>query len=226
MCKAYSGDPSIDLLRSFLNLGHAEDWLTLSSRGGADVPKALTKPVTHLENWKGLKTSWKYSPKKPMDFRSFMIQGVDGEFNFLPEGDVDGNQSFTKSVNNEALVINVDPIFVVHPYDVTENIVDSHNISADKGELSLIGPDAPSYLEEGKRLTVAGKRKVVCCSHGEGPPATGSESSASSKLGFGDASSPLMLIVTHIVTPPDGAWAEYVSGGVTTLNISSVKHKE
>ncbi|GJZ01601.1 hypothetical protein Tco_0519562, partial [Tanacetum coccineum] len=34
--------------------------------GGADVPKALTKPVTHLENWKGLKTSWKYSPKKPV----------------------------------------------------------------------------------------------------------------------------------------------------------------
>ncbi|GJZ83589.1 hypothetical protein Tco_0648762 [Tanacetum coccineum] len=66
MCKAYGGEPSVDLLRSFLNLGRAGDWLTLSSRGGTDVPKALTKPVTHLENWKGLKTSWKYSPKKPV----------------------------------------------------------------------------------------------------------------------------------------------------------------
>ncbi|GJR37302.1 hypothetical protein Tco_1212986 [Tanacetum coccineum] len=52
MCKAYGGEPSVDLLRSFLNLGRAGDWLTLSSRGGADVPKALTKLVTHLENWK------------------------------------------------------------------------------------------------------------------------------------------------------------------------------
>nr|GFC42216.1 reverse transcriptase domain-containing protein [Tanacetum cinerariifolium] len=28
------------------------------------------------------------------------------------------------------------------------------------------------------------------------------------------------------VTPPDGAWTEYVSGGVTLLRISSIKHKE
>ncbi|GKG11159.1 hypothetical protein Tco_0342559, partial [Tanacetum coccineum] len=26
------------------------------------------------------------------------------------------------------------------------------------------------------------------------------------------------------VTPPDGAWMEYVSGGVTLLSISSTKH--
>nr|GFB06153.1 PAS domain-containing protein tyrosine kinase family protein [Tanacetum cinerariifolium] len=28
------------------------------------------------------------------------------------------------------------------------------------------------------------------------------------------------------VTPPDGAWMEYVTGGVTLLRISSTKHKE
>ncbi|GKC95180.1 hypothetical protein Tco_1160622, partial [Tanacetum coccineum] len=32
----------------------------------------------------------------------------------------------------------------------------------------------------------------------------------------------LAVLVTH----PDGAWTEYVSGGVTLLNISSTKHKE
>ncbi|GKD25278.1 hypothetical protein Tco_1231492, partial [Tanacetum coccineum] len=48
--KTYGGKPSVDLLRSFLNLGYAGDWLTPSSRGGADVPKGLTKPVSHLEN--------------------------------------------------------------------------------------------------------------------------------------------------------------------------------
>nr|GEY93501.1 hypothetical protein [Tanacetum cinerariifolium] len=31
---------------------------------------------------------------------------------------------------------------------------------------------------------------------------------------------------THIVTPLDGDWTEYVSGGVTLLRISSTKHKE
>ncbi|GKE33556.1 hypothetical protein Tco_1452878 [Tanacetum coccineum] len=51
--KAYGGEPYVDLLQSFLNLGRAGDWLTLSNRGGADVPKALIKPITHLENWKG-----------------------------------------------------------------------------------------------------------------------------------------------------------------------------
>ncbi|GKF07038.1 hypothetical protein Tco_0041262, partial [Tanacetum coccineum] len=33
---AYGGEPSVDLFRSFLNLGRASDWLTLSNRGGAD----------------------------------------------------------------------------------------------------------------------------------------------------------------------------------------------
>ncbi|GKA97829.1 hypothetical protein Tco_0825723, partial [Tanacetum coccineum] len=51
MCKAYGGEPSVDLLRSFLNLGPAGDWLALSNKGGgADVPKALHNPITHLGN--------------------------------------------------------------------------------------------------------------------------------------------------------------------------------
>ncbi|GJR32667.1 hypothetical protein Tco_1108899 [Tanacetum coccineum] len=40
--------PSVDLLRSFLNLGRAGDWFALSNRGGADVPKALTKLFNFL----------------------------------------------------------------------------------------------------------------------------------------------------------------------------------
>nr|GEX60347.1 hypothetical protein [Tanacetum cinerariifolium] len=31
---------------------------------------------------------------------------------------------------------------------------------------------------------------------------------------------------SEVVTPPDGAWTECVSGGVTLLHISSTKHKE
>nr|GEV49543.1 hypothetical protein [Tanacetum cinerariifolium] len=72
-----------------------------------------------------------------MDFRSFMIQGVDGEFNFLPEGGLDENQSFTKYMNNEALVINAEPISSVRPSNIAENM-DSHNILYDEGGLSPI----------------------------------------------------------------------------------------
>ncbi|GJU36504.1 hypothetical protein Tco_1184858 [Tanacetum coccineum] len=77
MCKAYEGEPTVNLLRSFLNLGRVADWLTLSNRGSVDVPIALVKPITHLANW------------KEMDFRSFMMQEIDGEFKFLPEGYID-----------------------------------------------------------------------------------------------------------------------------------------
>ncbi|GJS91672.1 hypothetical protein Tco_0774308 [Tanacetum coccineum] len=66
-----------------------------------------------------------------------------------------------QSLNNEAPVINAEPISVVHPLNIDKKIVDSHNISFDDGGLSLIGLDAPSYLEEGKRSMIAGKRKVV-----------------------------------------------------------------
>nr|GEW65809.1 hypothetical protein [Tanacetum cinerariifolium] len=95
-----------------------------------------------------------------MDFRSFIIQGVDGEFNFLPEGGLDENQCSTKSVNNEAPVINAEPIFAMHPLDIAKNIMDSQNTSYEEGGLSSIGPDAPSYLEVGKRSKVVGKRKA------------------------------------------------------------------
>ncbi|GJU36840.1 ribonuclease H-like domain-containing protein [Tanacetum coccineum] len=52
MCKAYGGEPTVDLLRYFLNLGPAGDWLTLSNRGNADAPKSVLKPITYLRNWK------------------------------------------------------------------------------------------------------------------------------------------------------------------------------
>ncbi|GJV97926.1 hypothetical protein Tco_1549503 [Tanacetum coccineum] len=228
--EAYGGEPSVDLLRSFLNIGRAGDWLTLSSR----FPELLLEdnkfdkksfkdkiplfpqmdplydqittypcnvqtfpdPILYLA---GQKTSWKYSPKKhviyhrrqEMDFRSFMIQGVDGEFNFLPEEGLDKNRSSIKFVNNEAPVINAEPISIVHPSNIIKNIVDSHNISSDEGGLSLIGLDAPSYLEEGKRLMISGKRKVAVGSHREGPHQKAQKVLAQASKVAGDASSPL-----------------------------------
>ncbi|GKC40455.1 hypothetical protein Tco_1052839 [Tanacetum coccineum] len=128
--------------------------------GGADVPKALTKPVTHLENYKGLKTSWKYSPKNllfvEIDFRSYMVQGIDGEFNFLPKGGLDENRGSlsAKSMNNKTPMIDTEPISVVHPSNVYKNIIDSYNTSLKEDELSQVGPSLSP--EAGEKSKVAG----------------------------------------------------------------------
>nr|GEV56614.1 hypothetical protein [Tanacetum cinerariifolium] len=62
-----------------------------------------------------------------------------------------------KSMNNEALLINAEPISVMHPSNIVENIVDSRNTSSKEGGLSSISPDAPSYLEAQKVPAQASK---------------------------------------------------------------------
>ncbi|GKB10453.1 hypothetical protein Tco_0844376 [Tanacetum coccineum] len=134
MCKEYGGEQSLDLLWAFLNLGHAGDWLTLSNRGGACIPKALTKP---------------------MDFRSFMVGGIDGEFHFEPEGGFaggEGNSPSNMSVNNEAPVIDVAPLNSSPPSHVAENVGDSNDVS--------LGEDIVGETERLRNSSkVAGKRK-------------------------------------------------------------------
>nr|GEY89525.1 hypothetical protein [Tanacetum cinerariifolium] len=84
---------------------------------------------------------------------SFMIQRIDGEFNFLLEGGLDENQGSlsAKSVNNETPMIDVKPISTVHPLNVSKNIVNSYNTSPEEDELSPVGPFAsPKAGEESK----------------------------------------------------------------------------
>nr|GEU71438.1 hypothetical protein [Tanacetum cinerariifolium] len=166
MCKAYGGEPSVDLLRAFLNLGLTSNLLTLSNRVPSEYSELLLEdikldknsfkdvlptyaqddplyhqistypcnvrtfsdPILYLI---GLKTSWKHSPKIPIiyyrekdGFRSFMMEGIDGEFHFIPEGGAGYEGSFpsTKSVNNEAPTINAEPLTVVHPSKFAKNI--------------------------------------------------------------------------------------------------------
>ncbi|GJW66370.1 hypothetical protein Tco_0120794 [Tanacetum coccineum] len=178
--KAYGGEPSVDLLRSFLNLGRAGDWLTLSNRGGVDMPKALIKPITHLENW------------KEMDFRSFVIQGIDGEFNFLPEKGFDDNQGSlsTKSVNNETPIIDVEPISTAHPSNVAENIVDSGNTSSED-VLLLVHPSTSSFPKASEKLNVAGKRKLTVDGLREGSHHGARKVPVQASKVVGDASTPL-----------------------------------
>ncbi|GJR60799.1 hypothetical protein Tco_1502961 [Tanacetum coccineum] len=148
----------------------------------------------------GLKTSWKYSPKKPVIYHrrqgthlSFMVQGIDGEFNFLPEGGLDeklGSLS-TKSVNNETPMIDVEPISDVHPSNVVENIIDSYNTSLEEDELSPVGPSASPYLEAGEKSKAARKRKLTIDAPGEGFHKRAQNSLARASKVAGDASTPL-----------------------------------
>ncbi|GKD68987.1 hypothetical protein Tco_1323077, partial [Tanacetum coccineum] len=76
-----------------------------------------------------------------MDLRSFMMEGVDGEFNFIPEGGLDkeGNSPSTRSVNNEAPTIDAEPLTTVHPSKFAKNLGDSNDALSDQDEVTLIG---------------------------------------------------------------------------------------
>ncbi|GKD30990.1 hypothetical protein Tco_1241768 [Tanacetum coccineum] len=70
-----------------------------------------------------------------MDFRSFMMEGIDGEFRFQPEGGVGdgkGSSPSIKSINNEALVIDVKPLNFAPPSQFAKNIMDSNNAPLEK----------------------------------------------------------------------------------------------
>ena len=53
MCKAYGFEPSLTVLRGFVNLYPGRDWVTIAKRSEYDVPHLLTKPFSNIRNWKG-----------------------------------------------------------------------------------------------------------------------------------------------------------------------------
>ncbi|GJU44618.1 hypothetical protein Tco_1201884 [Tanacetum coccineum] len=128
----------------------------------------------------GLKTTWEHSPKKPviyhrgqeMDFRSFMLGGVDGELNFLPaEGASKGqNSPSVKFVNNNAPVIDATPLSSVYPSNVVENVVVSDDPSYGEDEQTLIGPSLSPHPEASKKFKILGKRKVAFSVPGKALP--------------------------------------------------------
>ncbi|GJW47366.1 hypothetical protein Tco_0079012 [Tanacetum coccineum] len=95
-----------------------------------------------------------------MDFRSFMLEGVDGEFNFLPgEGVSEGrNSPFAKFVNKDAHVIGATPLSSVYPLNIVENVADSDDSSCREDEKTLVGPSLPPHPEASKKLKILGKR--------------------------------------------------------------------
>ncbi|GKC70363.1 hypothetical protein Tco_1116246, partial [Tanacetum coccineum] len=122
-----------------------------SRRGGSGhmVPKAVTKPITHI---------------KEMDFRSFIIEGIDGEFHFEPEGGVgdgEGSSPSIRSVNNEAPVIDHEPHNSAPPSQFAENIRDS-NDAPSKNDVV----DEARNRKLGKSSKATRKRKHIAESSG------------------------------------------------------------
>ncbi|GKA59780.1 hypothetical protein Tco_0759093 [Tanacetum coccineum] len=132
MCKAYGGKPSVDLLRSFLNLSPAGNWLTLSYKGASGIPSTLTKPITHLERWKG---SFFFIEKKIISSKYPQLLLEDNKLDKKsfkdkipthPQEDplILGISPSTKSVNNEAPIIQAELITTIPPSGLVENIDD------------------------------------------------------------------------------------------------------
>nr|GEV98219.1 3-epi-6-deoxocathasterone 23-monooxygenase [Tanacetum cinerariifolium] len=102
-----------------------------------------------------------------MDFKSFMMEGINDEFYSEPEGGVgddEGSSSSTRSVNNEAPVIDVEPITSVPPSQFFENTGDSDDASSDKDEVILVDSDVTDKAKNqnvGKYSKVTGKRKQI-----------------------------------------------------------------
>ncbi|GKC23561.1 hypothetical protein Tco_1025711 [Tanacetum coccineum] len=76
-----------------------------------------------------------------MDFRSFMMEGVDGEFHFSPEGGIGNEEANSPSmifVNIETLVTYAEPITVVAPSQFVKNMADSDDAPSEKDKVILI----------------------------------------------------------------------------------------
>ncbi|GJX52148.1 reverse transcriptase domain-containing protein [Tanacetum coccineum] len=109
------------------------------------------------DSYAGLTSTWKHSLKKPgiyhwgheMHFRSFMLGGVDDELNFLlAKGASEGrNSPSTKSVSNNAPMIDATPLSSVYPSNVAKNVADSDDPSYGEDEQTLIGPSLSPHPE-------------------------------------------------------------------------------
>ncbi|GKF65835.1 hypothetical protein Tco_0192352, partial [Tanacetum coccineum] len=118
-------------------LGRAGDWLTLSNRGSADVPIALDKPIT---TWRTGKATFSI-----LRIKSSLQIIQSCYLRFLPKGCIDDNQCSpsSKSVNNEAPVIDAKPLKSVHPSNFVEDVADSDDASAGDNENPLVGTSLP-----------------------------------------------------------------------------------
>ncbi|GJV55565.1 hypothetical protein Tco_1456570 [Tanacetum coccineum] len=143
----------------------------------------------------GLRVADSHTGNHPeeMDFRSFMLEEVDGELNFLPAEGVGGGQNSPskKSMNNDAPVIGATPLSSVYPSNIVENVADSDDPSYGEDEQTLVGPSLPLHLGASKKLKILGKRKVASGVSGKALPLKVQKVPAQASKVAGEASTPL-----------------------------------
>ncbi|GKF74821.1 hypothetical protein Tco_0224265, partial [Tanacetum coccineum] len=89
-----------------------------------------------------------------MDFRSFIVVGIDGEFHFELEGgfaDGKGNSPSNRSVNNETPVIDVAPLNYAPHSHIAENVKDSDGVYSGGDILGEAARLRKSSMVMGKR---------------------------------------------------------------------------
>ncbi|GKE42137.1 hypothetical protein Tco_1469421 [Tanacetum coccineum] len=124
-----------------------------------------------------------------MNFRSFMMEGMDGEFYFESEGGVgdgEGSSPSIRFVNNEASVIDDEPLNSAPPSQFVENIRDSYDALSKKYVV-----DEARNRKLGKSSKATGKRKQIAKSSGRETSQKARKVPSQASKAFGDPSDPL-----------------------------------
>ncbi|GKE17757.1 hypothetical protein Tco_1425334 [Tanacetum coccineum] len=116
----------------------------------------------------GLKTSWEYSPQHPaiflggkeLAFRNFMFAKDDEEMSFLPyeRSFGFGGSSPSASINNEPLLIEVEPLDNANPDQLVENTANSGG-SLVHEEMTVIGSGNVAERMKNRRYGMKGSAK-------------------------------------------------------------------
>ncbi|GKB64630.1 hypothetical protein Tco_0920816, partial [Tanacetum coccineum] len=110
------------------------------------IVQTFPDPILYLA---GLKTTWKHSPRRPVIYHR-------------GQGASEGrNSPSSKSVNNDAPLIDVTPLSFVYPSNIIENVDDSDDPSYGEDGQTLVGLSLPPHPKASKKLKMLGKRKVA-----------------------------------------------------------------
>ncbi|GJU72394.1 hypothetical protein Tco_1263799 [Tanacetum coccineum] len=131
-----------------------------------------------------------------MNFRSFMMEGMDGEFHFESEGGVgdgEGSSPSIRFVNNEASVIDDEPLNSAPPSQFVENIRDSYDALSKKYVV-----DEARNRKLGKSSKATGKRKQIAKSSGRETSQKARKVPSQASKAFGDPSDPLDVDISFL----------------------------
>nr|GEV20331.1 hypothetical protein [Tanacetum cinerariifolium] len=172
MCKAYGGNPNVELLGAFLNLGRASNSLTLSNRGETDVPKDVIPHQVREDPLYRLIATYHVSARTFSDpilyhaalklhgSMSFVMDEIDGEFSFLPKetADNEGAGSYSFSINTETHATCVEPLSTADPFRFAKNTTYSDNFPSGKDDVVLIDISIADRLRNRKETRQRGKK--------------------------------------------------------------------